>query len=524
MDGGAVVDSRMTGGPAWPDPTVDGAVRAHAAARQDDIALIGPSTTLTWRQLDLAAGRAAAIIAATHETGARVAWLGHNDVGYPITLLGAWRRRGALVGLNWRLPDQDLAVVCRAVGCTHVFSSAEFADRAEAIAGPGMRVVVVDQSTPEPWAGDEIAARLEPAADDLALIFFTSGSTGRPKAVPLQRLGVEIGATTPTAHRFDLRSRLLIVPPVFHLAGAYWAEYGLLYGIAQVYLADSAPTAIVDALREYRITHAVFVPTLIRSLIDELRANPRALPHFRHLAYGSASITAALLRAAVEVFDCEFCQIFGTTEAGGVVSFLEPADHQLTGAHTGRLASAGKPATGVRVQVRDPRTGAEVPAGESGELWLRTPSMSHGYLGLPTQSAAVFVDGWLNSRDIGHLDEDGYLYIEGRSDDMIITGGENVHPDEVEGVLAELPNVAEAAVFGLPDELWGHTVCAAVVAYDSELTADEIIGYCRERMAGYKVPRAVFFLADLPKTATGKVVRAQLPEFLAIALGDDTGL
>lgn len=534
MTDGAVTEEAATEGPvpraeataggdgrAWPAATIDESVRAWAAERPDDPALIGPRATMTWVQLDLAAGRAAGIIAETHGPGARVAWLGRNDIGYAVTLLGTWRTRGALVGLNWRQPEADLADACRHVGVTHVFTSEEFADRAQRITGTGVHVEVIDQTTSSPWPGRAAVPPSEPGPEDMALVFFTSGSTGAPKAVPTDRLSVEIGASTPTVHRFDSRSKLLIVPPVFHLAGAYWAQYGLLYGAQQVYLDDADPGAIVDSLVRRGITHAVFVPTLVRAIVDELTVQPRELPEFRHLAYGASSITVPLLREAIEVLGCEFCQVYGMSEAGGVVTYLPPEDHMVHGAHVNRLSSAGKPTAGVYVQVRDPFTREPMPTGETGELWFATPFMARGYLGDPDRSAEVFVDGWLNTRDMGRIDEDGYLYVEGRSDDMIITGGENVHPGEIEDVIAALPDVAEVAVFGAPDERWGQRVCAAIVSRDSGLTAEKVVAQCQRRLAGYKVPHTIVFLDRLPKTATGKITRLGLVDLVTEPVPDD---
>lgn len=503
----------------WPECTVDQAARRHAADRPDEIALVGPSGTLTWSQLDRAAGRAAAVIAGSGGAGSRVAWFGPNDVGYAQTLLGAWRQRSAMIGLNWRLPDDEIARSCTEVGVTHIFAAATFAERARAIAAPSVHVEVVDETSTDPWADLEPAAPLEPRADDLAMVFFTSGSTGSPKPVPITRLSVEIGASTPVVHRFTPESRLLIVPPAFHLAGAYWVQYGLLYGARQSYLTAASPAAIIAAMAEQSVTHAVLVPTLIRAVIDQLRDEPTPLPAFQHLAYGASPITVPMLREAIEVLGCEFCQVFGMTEAGGVVTYLPPEDHLLSGDQAERLGSAGRCTVGVEVQVRDLLTDEPVPTGTSGNLWFRTPFMADGYLGRPEQSADVFVDGWLNTRDVGHLDVDGYVYVEGRSDDMIITGGENVHPGEVEQVLAELTEVVEVAVYGAPDPQWGRRVCAAIVRRTPVLDEAAVDAHCRARLAGYQIPRTITFLDALPKTHTGKIVRSALVDTDAAPAG-----
>jgi acyl-CoA synthetase (AMP-forming)/AMP-acid ligase II len=499
-----------------PAKLVDEAVREHVAQRPDTVAVTGTRVSLTWRQLDLAAGRGAAIIAATGGPGSRVAWLGQNDLGYPITLLAAWRQRSGVVGLNWRLPDADVGASCAEVQVTHLFTSAAFEARAREIAKavPGVHVEVVDEAIVDHWPGTEPVEALDPQPGDPGLVFFTSGSTGVPKAVSLTRFAVEQHATVEVVHGFDSDSVFLIVPPVFHLAGCTWVQYALFYGGRQVFLAEASPAAIIDGMASEQVTHAVYVPTLIRALVDELRANPRPLPAFRHMAYGASPIPVPLLREAVEVFGCEMCQVFGMTESGGVVTVLPPEDHRLDAENPERIGSAGIPPPGVQLEVRDPGTGEPVATGESGVLWFRTPFMSHGYNGRPEQTAEVFVDGWINSRDVGHLDADGYVYVEGRSDDMIITGGENVHPGEIENVLAEIPDVLEAAVLGLPDEHWGRRVAAAVVARTPDLTEEAVIAHCRSRLAGYKVPRTVVFLDELPKTATGKITRSGLEKQL----------
>lgn len=495
---------------AWPHETIDQAVRRRARDRPTEIAVVGPALTLTWQELDEAADRTAHLLAERGVgPGSLVGWFGQNDIGYPVVLLAAWRRRAGMVGMNWRLPDHDLRAVCEQIGLTHCVSTPELADRTAKIAQDMFSFSVMAQDLP-PWVERPRAEALEPQADDLAMLFFTSGSTGVPKAVPLNRLSNELTVANPNGHGISAGSRQLIVPPVFHLAGAIWVQYGLLYGTTQVFISDASPQSIIEALARYEITHAVFVPTLIRAIVDRMGVEPVPIPTFQHLAYGASPITQALLREAMEVLDCEFCQVFGMTEIGGTVSFLLPEDHILSGKNSGRLASAGRPAKDVEVRVCDLVTGEELPPGRSGELWVRAPFMSDGYLGHPRATEAVFRDGWLNTRDIGHLDADGYLYVEGRSDDMIVTGGENVHPGEVENVIAQLPQVVECAVYGAPDDKWGLRVSAAVVVRTPDLTEADIDAHCREQLAGYKCPKEIRLVSALPRTPTGKIIRKQL--------------
>ncbi|MFI0351259.1 class I adenylate-forming enzyme family protein [Actinomadura sp. 9N407] len=493
-----------------PGRSIDDAVREHAATRPDALAVSGPALTLTWRELDEAADRAAGHLARNGVgPGDRVGWLGHNDIGFPVILLGAWRRRAALVGLNWRQPVADLRAAAETIGLKHLVAGPELADTARGIVAPDA-VSVIDQ-TAVPWPDVPAAEPLVPSPGDEGIIYFTSGTTGAPKSVPLTRRAVD--ATIPYAdvHHFSTESRMLIVPPTFHAAGATWTQYGLAAGATMVYSTAAAPPALVRAFAEHEITHAVLVPTLIRAMVDQLRAEPVALPRLEHIGYGASSITQTLLAEALETLGCEFCQVYGMTEAGGGVCFLTSDDHQLNGEHTGRLASAGRPGAGVDLSVRDVATGAEVPQGTPGELWFRAPSMTEGYLNGGDAARPALVGGWLNTHDVGYVDPDGYVFVQGRSDDMIVTGGENVHPAEVENVIARLPEVLECAVYAVPDERWGQRVCASVVLRDPDgLTVDAMTEHCRAHLAGYKVPKLIRIVAGLPRTATGKILRPQL--------------
>ncbi|MGI5158966.1 class I adenylate-forming enzyme family protein [Microbispora sp. CA-102843] len=492
----------------WPVRTIDEAVREHARTRPDALAVVSPRLSLNWRELDEAADRCAGHLAG-HGVGpgSRVGWLGGNDAAFTVVLLAAWRRRASLVGLNWRLPAAGQREAIGFVGLTHLISGPGFAERGAEVASG---LTTHSAAGERLWPDDAPGETLEPEPGDEAIVFFTSGSTGVPKAVPLTRMANELGVANRTVHRFGSESRQLIVPPVFHLAGATWVQYGLRYGTTQVYIAEAGPAAIVDAFAEHGITHAVLVPTLLRAIVDNLKEHPRKLPHLRHIAYGASPITMSLLKEAIDVLGCELCQIYGMTEAGSPVTCLPPEDHRLDPEHAGRLSSAGRLTPGVELSVREPGSGAELPPGVSGELYFRSPYMMRGYIGRDDATREVLADGWLNTRDVGHVDEDGYVYVEGRSDHMIVTGGMNVHPGEVENVIDQMPEVLECAVYGAPDELWGQRVCAVVVAREDGLTERAVTDHCRTYLPGYKVPKTVSFLPALPRTATGKIVRAKL--------------
>jgi acyl-CoA synthetase (AMP-forming)/AMP-acid ligase II len=317
---------------------------------------------------------------------------------------------------------------------------------------------------------------------------------------------------------FDPAAVLLIIPPVFHVAGAVWAAQSLLAGATMVFAGDST---ILELIASAGVTHALMVPTLIQLLLDEQDTSGRATPSLQLVAYGTSPISSSLLTRAMACLGCSFTQMYGSTEAGGVITCLAIADHVADGPGRGRLRSAGQPMPGVTVKVVDPLSGADLAHGEIGELLVRTPWGMEGYWHDQEATDGVLdAGGWLHTHDAAQLDADGYVYISGRLDDVIISGGENVHPAEVEEVLAALPGLAAASLIGVPDRRWGEMAVAAVVADGSgPLTEQQVIDYCRQRLAGYKCPRRVVFVDDLPRNATGKIVRRGVRDLVIAALG-----
>jgi acyl-CoA synthetase (AMP-forming)/AMP-acid ligase II len=488
-------------------PRPEDAVRRWARELPDVPAAVsrGDGRRLTWAELDDSADRLVAYFATRGlEPGSRVCWLGRNDPTYLTVLVACRRARLVFVGLNWRLPSDEVLRAAASVDPALVVGQegllTEAADGSH---------VVVPWSSPPPWHDLEPAAELEPRDDDPLIMFFTSGATGIPKSVLLDRHAHDLAIAEWSSLVFTPDDRLLVVPPQFHLAGATWAQYGLLFGATQVYLGDTSAGAIVEALVEERITHALMVPVLLHLLVGELQARPRELPELAFVAYGASPIQPPLLRSILELTSCRLVQVYGLSEAGGVVVELPPADHQPDDPH---LLSTGRPINSTELKIVDPASGQAVPPGRLGEIVLRCDHLMRGYWGQPELTDTVLRDGWLYTRDAGWLDEDGYLYIQGRIDDMIITGGENVQPAEVERVLGELPGVDECAVYGVPDPRWGQRLTAAVVLKPAaELDEATVIEWCRTRLAGYQVPKSVVLVPMLPRNATGKLLRRELP-------------
>ena len=314
----------------------------------------------------------------------------------------------------------------------------------------------------------------------------------------------------------DERAVCMVAMPLFHVAGAGWALCGLTLGAHNVLLRDVDLARILDDLQRYSVTHAVFVPAVLQFLLVTPGIEAADFSALRHIVYGASPISEDVLVRSIERFGCAFSQAYGLTETNGAIVVLPPEDHDVGGPNAHRLRAAGLPLPGVELKVVDDR-GESRPTGEVGEVWIRSGQNMVGYWNRPDETAATLLaDGWLRSGDAGYLDADGYLYIHDRVKDMIVSGGENIFPAEVESVLMAHPGVADAAVIGIPDDRWGETVKAVVVrapGADGE-TLDEtaLIGFCRERLAHYKCPTSVDWTDALPRNPSGKILKRELRE------------
>jgi acyl-CoA synthetase (AMP-forming)/AMP-acid ligase II len=349
-----------------------------------------------------------------------------------------------------------------------------------------------------------------PRADDLTTLFFTSGTTGEPKALAYSSESVEAMAFSPTTLAFTPDSRLMIVAPVFHTAGWAWTLYGLAGGMTQIQLPAATPSIMLDAVERLGATHAQWVPAVLSMLLDEQAQRNMPAGTLRMVAYGASPIAETLLAACIDAFRCDFTQVYGLTETVGPITHLPPHAHRELG--SGKSQATGVANPGVELRIVDDR-GRPVPPGTIGEIAVRLPyPAALLWDGDGPSRPVTDPDGWLSTGDVGHLDADGFLHVTDRKKDMIITGGENVFPVEVEKVLAGAPGVAEAAVFALPDPKWGERVVAAVIPRaGSRIDAAAIIADCRNRLAHYKCPTRIFETASFPRNASGKVLRRALP-------------
>jgi acyl-CoA synthetase (AMP-forming)/AMP-acid ligase II len=342
---------------------------------------------------------------------------------------------------------------------------------------------------------------------DVCLVLYTSGTTGRPKGAQLTQRNITAHSTAGNLG-MGTEDVNLVAMPLFHVGGTSYAQVGIAAGARTILLREPTPAAIFGAIAA-GANRSFFVPAVIYGVLG---AGPEAYAAFgklKTISYGASPMPLPMLRRALDTWpSVEFLQVYGMTELSGLVTVLDETAHRDE-RHPERLTSAGRPVPGVEVRVVDPVTLTDAAAGVTGELWFRTDQMMHGYLNKAAETTeTITADGWLRTGDIGRVDSDRFVYVLDRLKDMIITGGENVYGPEVESVLNACPGVAEGVVIGIPDERWGEAVKAVVVrAPGASVTASDVIAFCRDRLAHYQCPSSVDFTDDLPRNATGKVLK-----------------
>ena len=342
---------------------------------------------------------------------------------------------------------------------------------------------------------------------------YTSGTTGLPKGVMLTNanLSTAISEAGITFHIAD-DTVSLVAMPLFHIGGSGWALCAMSRGGRSIILRDVDPTVLLELIATERITEMFVVPAVLMMLLSTPSLGGTDLSSLRLIFYGASPISEDVLVKCMATFGCAFCQVYGMTETTGAITALSFEDHDPDGPRRGLLRSAGKPHDSVALRVVDPDSGRDAALGAVGEVWTRSPYNMAGYWRKPEETAATIdADGWLKTGDAGYFDADGYLYLHDRIKDMIVSGGENVYPAEVENVLLSHPAIVDAAVIGVPDPKWGETVKAIVVlGPDETLDEVDVIAHCRANLAHYKCPTSVDATGALPRNPSGKILKREL--------------
>lgn len=496
----------------------------QAMARPDAVALISGHDRQTFRQLDLSSNQVGHGLAAVGvKPGSRVAILGKDTVAHYEILFGCAKIKAVLVDLNWRLAPPEILYILNDSETEVLFVAPEFFPLVESLASQLATVrtlVALDDEHPdwpayEDWKTAKSATPIagEYRADDVAVQMYSSGTTGRPKGVQLANYSFfrlmqgmrEAGDAWMSLNPADT---LLLSLPRFHIGGLWWAMQGYAAGAAGVIVDTFIAWRALQLIERHRVTKAVLVPSMIQLMLAEPGCAQTDLSSFKGLLYGGSPIAPSLLRKAMEVFGCDFFQIYGLTETGNMAVCLRPADHSPEGGP--RMKAAGRPLPGVEVKIVDGQ-GRTLPAKRSGEICIKSPSNMLGYWKNESATAQTLVDGWIHTGDVGYRDEEGYVYVCDRIKDMIIYAGENLYPAEIEAVLSEHEAVAEVAVIGVPDEQWGEVVKAFVVPRQGDVIRQrELIDFARSRIADFKVPKSVTFVDALPRNPSGKVLKRVL--------------
>jgi acyl-CoA synthetase (AMP-forming)/AMP-acid ligase II len=448
--------------------------------------------------------------------GDRIAWLGKNDMMYFLAYLAAARMGAVMVPIGWRLAPPEIAFILTDTGAKLIIAGAEFIDIAEEVAAKvpaGPQVIAADAARAEA-AALAPADYTAPTVDEPVLQLYTSGTTGNPKGAMLSNRNL-LGVRNPgiaagmSWNFYEPDDCILICMPCAHIGGTGLMNIGISSGVRNLVQAEFTPTGVLEAI-ENGATHLFIVPAALQMVVQHPQAATTDFSNLKFLMYGAAPMPLELLKQAVATMpNASFLQAYGMTETSGTISALHPEDHTLEGNQ--RMRSAGKALPGVQIEVRGPDN-VELPRGEIGEVCILSPTNTAGYWQLPEATAkTIDPDGWLHTGDAGIMDDDGYIYIQDRIKDMIISGGENVYPAEVENAIFGHPAVAEVAVIGVPSEKWGEEVKACVVPKPgAEIDAEDVIAWARSRIAAFKAPKSVDIIPLMPRNASGKILRREL--------------
>jgi long-chain acyl-CoA synthetase len=498
-------------------------VRHFARQRPGQAALITGSQRINYSELDDHALRVCnGLLALALDGQSRVAILSGNRNEFFEIWQGASMAGHVLTPLNARLAAREITFIINDCQAQVLFVDEAFHQLVQEITGELSSVKqIISLASHSPWpcyrdwrdrqCADEPVPSLSssPHPGDTVVQMYTSGTTGFPKGVELDHGSVlacvrsMMGETAWPAGEVAL-----VTAPLFHTAGCAWAHCALQSGGAIVLLKELSPPAVLSAIEDHRVSQALLVPALIRLVLESPQCANIDFSSLQRVLYGASPIPVSTLQQALQVFACDFEQGYGLTETVGPVAMLRPQDHD----GGPRMQSCGKAVPGTTINVVDD-DGNECATGEVGEIIVTGPQLMKSYWNRPDDTRDVIRAGWLHTGDAGYFDCDGYLYIHDRLKDMIVSGGENVYPAEVESVLAACSGIADVAVIGVPDKRWGEAVKALVVPQaGSEISARDIAAYAQQHIAGFKCPKSIDFVDSIPRNPSGKILKKILRE------------
>lgn len=491
----------------------------------DKPAILSGEETVTFRELE---SRSAALCAQWQEAGLKpgdcIGCLGQNSEVFWYIFFAAARGGFLLASYNWRNAPGEMEFAFGDSAPTLLYHDTAYQEIVDQV-----RRALPDgctrQTTEALRASLQCASAVPPEAprvfDRPLVLMYTSGTTGTPKGALLSHGMISqfsrSYAASPQWEDWQQDDVAISVLPNFHIAGVGFMLMGLSVGATMVQSANPAPDNLISLLRTHNADRIYVVPTLLRMVVDTLEESGESAPSIKGIYYGAAPISPALLERTIRLFDCGFTQFYGMTECS-TTHVLGPLQHDPS--HSEQMLTVGQPLAGVTCEVRRPdSTVCDVE--EPGEIWIRSEMQMLGYRNRPDATAEAVIDGWYRSGDGGYITKDGFLRLTDRLKDMIISGGENVYPVQVENVLREHPAIADVAVVGLPDETWGEVVTAVMELRKGAVAPDidTLRAFGREGLAGYKLPRRVEVLDALPRTASGKIQRGRAR---AMVLGTDT--
>ena len=480
---------------------------------------------MTYGQVDQTSNQLAnALLAGGLQKGQRVAVLGENSPEHFQVFMAASKVGAVVVPLNYRLAAAELAFVINdaAVQVLIVLKGLEpvlptltpLLNHAVQIVGVGVSELpdfgewIAPHSTKKP--------SVSLTDNDELIQLYTSGTTGNPKGVVNSHRNVLALMTmnnTTTPARTNAGTSGIICAPLFHIGGAGSVFMGIYAGQQSLLHKMFNPLAVLDDIERHEVTAVFMVPAMIGAILQVPGVEKRDFSRLKQVFYGASPISETVLRAALETFQCDFVQMYGMTETTGTVIALSAEDHRKALAGNPELLrSAGRPSVGVQAKILDAE-GNEVAIGDIGEIAIFSDTNMLGYFNLPEETAKTMNEGWVRTGDAGYMDADGYIFLKDRIKDMVVSGGENIYPVEVENALAKHPAVVDVAVVGVPDDKFGEALLAFVVLKaGSSLECDEMIDFCRDKIAGYKIPRQLKLIDELPRNPSGKILKKILRE------------